>query len=104
MQAGGNILLNCKVAAVDLAAKTVTLAKPLPADDTIAGSADAPASTPSPGSQTLEFDAVILAAPAWATAVMLEHSYPEATALLNQIDYCSVAIVTMTFKRQAHPQ
>ena len=107
MQAGGNILLNCKVAAVDLAAKTITLAKPLPADDTMgdvtaaSGSATTSASAPSPGSQTLAYDAVILATPAWATAAMLEHNHPKAAALLNQIDYCSVAIVAMAFKRQA---
>ena len=110
MQAGSNILLNCKVAAVDLAAKTITLAKPLSADtltNNAAGKTGTSASaatagtTPSPGSQTLEFDAVILAAPAWATATMFQHSQPETAALLNQIDYCSVAIVTLAFKRQA---
>ena len=110
MQAGGNILLNCKVASVDLRAKTVTLAKPLPADtltNNAAGKTGTSASaatsgaTPSPSSQTLEFDAVILAAPAWTTAAMLKHSQPEAAGLLSQIDYCSVAIVTLAFKRQA---
>ncbi len=41
------------------------------------------------------FDAVVCAAPAWATAEMLVADFPDAAALLTTIDYASVVLVTL---------
>ena len=43
------------------------------------------------------FDAVVLAAPSWATADLLSESHPAAAALLCDIEYASVVLVTLSF-------
>ena len=51
-----------------------------------------------PDGRTSEnFDAVVLAAPSWATADLLSESHPAAAALLSDIDYASVVLVTLSF-------
>ena len=52
------------------------------------------------GSEVLEADAVIVAAPAHAAANMLPHS-PGTAALLGLIDYASVAVVTLSVRTDA---
>ncbi|GLF97788.1 protoporphyrinogen oxidase [Streptomyces yaizuensis] len=48
---------------------------------------------------TLEADAVVLAAPAWSTAELLADSSPAAAAGIGRIEYASMALVTLAFRR-----
>lgn len=47
------------------------------------------------------FEAVVLAAPSWATADLLSESHPAAAALLSDIDYASVVLVTLSFNPES---
>ena len=51
----------------------------------------------SDGRASETFDAVVLAAPSWATADLLSESHPAAAALLSDINYASVVLVTLSF-------
>ena len=51
----------------------------------------------SDGRASKNFDAVVLAAPSWATADLLSESHPAAAALLCDIEYASVVLVTLSF-------
>lgn len=51
----------------------------------------------SDGRASENFDAVVLAAPSWATADLLSESHPAAAALLCDIEYASVVLVTLSF-------
>jgi oxygen-dependent protoporphyrinogen oxidase len=51
--------------------------------------------------ETLDFDAVVVAAPAPAAARLLAEVAPDAAFALAAIDYASVAIVTYVFDRQS---
>jgi oxygen-dependent protoporphyrinogen oxidase len=53
------------------------------------------------GSYRIEADAVVLATPAWESAALLAGHAPVASALLAQLDYASVALVTFVFPRSA---
>ncbi|MFE7539780.1 protoporphyrinogen oxidase [Streptomyces platensis] len=51
------------------------------------------------GDRTLEADAVVLATPAGAAAGLLRTECPDAAAALDTVDYASMALVTMAFRR-----
>ncbi|MFG2139797.1 protoporphyrinogen oxidase [Streptomyces sp. NPDC048650] len=51
------------------------------------------------GDRSLGADAVIMAAPADAAARILRHGCPAAAAELDTVDYASMALVTMAFRR-----
>ncbi|REK85718.1 protoporphyrinogen oxidase [Streptomyces inhibens] len=51
------------------------------------------------GDRTVTADAVVLAAPAGAAAYILRHDCPAAAAELAAVDYASMALVTMAFRR-----
>ncbi|UKY53327.1 protoporphyrinogen oxidase [Streptomyces inhibens] len=51
------------------------------------------------GARTVTADAVVLAAPAGAAAHILRHDCPAAAAELAAVDYASMALVTMAFRR-----
>ncbi|MET8180887.1 protoporphyrinogen oxidase [Streptomyces sp. NPDC005336] len=55
--------------------------------------------TGGPGGGVLEADAVVLAAPAPAAARLLAADSPAASAELATVDYASMALVTMAFRR-----
>ena len=57
---------------------------------------------PTTDERALLADAVILATPAAPTSRLLRNSSPTAATLLADIDYASVAIVTMVLARSAH--
>lgn len=50
-----------------------------------------------------EFDAVVLAVPAFAAAKLLRKANPQAAAALDTVDYASVALVTMLYSPDAVP-
>jgi oxygen-dependent protoporphyrinogen oxidase len=52
---------------------------------------------------TNEADAVVLATPAWVTAALLRRHDDEAAALLDAIDYASVAVVTFRVRPESVP-
>jgi oxygen-dependent protoporphyrinogen oxidase len=52
---------------------------------------------------TGEFDAVVLATPAWATAALLRPHDDEAAALLDAIDYASVVVATFRTRPDCVP-
>ena len=54
--------------------------------------------------ELVQADAVVLATPAAATARLLSDVAPDAALELAQIDYASMAIVTMAFRRREFPQ
>ena len=49
------------------------------------------------GRASENFDAVVLATPSWATADLLLKSHSETAALISDIDYASVVLVTLAF-------
>ena len=51
----------------------------------------------SDGRDSENFDAVVLATPSWAAAELLSKSHSDAAALLSDIDYASVVLVTLAF-------
>ncbi|MFG2863652.1 protoporphyrinogen oxidase [Streptomyces sioyaensis] len=51
------------------------------------------------GDRTLTADAVVMAAPAGAAAHLLRQGSPAAAAELDTVDYASMALVTMAFRR-----
>ena len=53
--------------------------------------------------QLLQADAVVLATPAPATARLLSDVAPDAALELGQVEYASMAIVTMAFRRRDFP-
>ncbi len=53
--------------------------------------------------EVLQFDAVVLATPATATARLLSDVAPVAALTLARIDYASMAIVTLAFSARAFP-
>lgn len=53
---------------------------------------------PTTGPERVEVDAVVLAAPAAAAARLLRHLTPDAAAELGEIEYASLAIVTLAFR------
>ncbi|HLN76727.1 MAG TPA: protoporphyrinogen oxidase [Nocardioidaceae bacterium] len=54
--------------------------------------------------EVVQADAVVLATPAPATARLLSDVAPDAALELAQIEYASMAIVTMAFRRREFPQ
>lgn len=54
--------------------------------------------------EVLQADAVVLATPAAATSRLLAEVAPDAAVELAQIEYASMAIVTMAFRRRDFPQ
>jgi oxygen-dependent protoporphyrinogen oxidase len=54
--------------------------------------------------EVVQADAVVLATPAAATARLLSDVAPDAALELAQIEYASMAIVTMAFRRREFPQ
>jgi oxygen-dependent protoporphyrinogen oxidase len=53
--------------------------------------------------EVLQYDAVVLATPARATARLLSDVTPAAALALARIEYASMAIVTMAFPKRAFP-
>ncbi|MFE5482565.1 protoporphyrinogen oxidase [Streptomyces sp. NPDC056527] len=51
------------------------------------------------GGRTVVADAVVLATPAWATAELLGHEAPRAADELGAVEYASMALVTLAFRR-----
>jgi oxygen-dependent protoporphyrinogen oxidase len=51
--------------------------------------------------ESLDADAVVLATPAWVTASLVRGSSPSAAALLDNVRYASVTLVTMAFAADA---
>lgn len=49
--------------------------------------------------ETLAADAVVLATPAWASAALLTDTCPAAAADLGAVEYASMALVTLAFRR-----
>ncbi|TXS57379.1 protoporphyrinogen oxidase [Streptomyces sp. t39] len=49
--------------------------------------------------ETLAADAVVLATPAWASAALLSDACPAAAAELGAVEYASMALVTLAFRR-----
>ncbi|MFF3285829.1 protoporphyrinogen oxidase [Streptomyces sp. NPDC003023] len=49
--------------------------------------------------QTLTADAVVLATPAWSASALLTDESPTAAAELGRVEYASMALVTMAFRR-----
>ncbi len=94
-QLKGKIALNRRVASVDPHTQTIVFDD----DDALPSESRSPMKFQSP----VKFDAAVLATPAWATAQMLRPHQAEVAALLSQIDYCSVAIVTVAFNRKDVP-
>jgi oxygen-dependent protoporphyrinogen oxidase len=48
---------------------------------------------------TLDADAVVLATPAWSASALLASESPAAAAELGRVEYASMALVTMAFRR-----
>jgi oxygen-dependent protoporphyrinogen oxidase len=48
---------------------------------------------------TLDADAVVLATPAWSASALLASESPTAAAELGRVEYASMALVTMAFRR-----
>lgn len=55
----------------------------------------------SDGRDSENFDAVVLATPSWAAAELLSKSHSDAAALLSDIDYASVVLVTLAFNHSS---
>lgn len=51
------------------------------------------------GGGTLDTDAVVLATPAWSASALLASVSPAAAAELGRVEYASMALVTMAFRR-----
>lgn len=51
------------------------------------------------GGRAITADAVVLATPAWATAELLGHEAPRAADELGAVEYASMALVTLAFRR-----
>ena len=56
----------------------------------------------SDGRASENFDAIVLATPSWAAADLLPKSHSETAAMINDIDYASVVLVTLAFNSD-HP-
>ncbi|MFD5103584.1 protoporphyrinogen oxidase [Streptomyces albidochromogenes] len=50
--------------------------------------------------RVIEADSVVLAAPAWAASALLSAESPAAAAELSAVEYASMALVTMAFRRR----
>ena len=57
----------------------------------------------SDGRASESFDAVVLATPAWVAADLLPKSHSETAALISDIDYASVVLVTLAFNPDCLP-
>jgi protoporphyrinogen/coproporphyrinogen III oxidase len=55
--------------------------------------------------EAMEVDAICLAVPAYASALLLSHASPQLSLLLNQIKFASTATVNLAYRRDniAHP-
>ena len=56
----------------------------------------------SDGRASENFDAIVLATPSWTTADLLAKSHSETAAMISDIDYASVVLVTLAFNSD-HP-
>ena len=56
----------------------------------------------SDGRASKNFDAIVLATPSWAAADLLAKSHSETAAMISDIDYASVVLVTLVFNSD-HP-
>ena len=57
----------------------------------------------SDGRASENFDAIVLATPSWAAADLLAISHSETAAMINDIDYASVVLVTLAFNPDCLP-
>ena len=57
----------------------------------------------SDGRASENFDAIVLATPSWAAADLLDKSHSETAAMINDIDYASVVLVTLAFNPDCLP-
>lgn len=103
-----NIHLNCPAHSIEPADLTTTgnfslkIASPLSSNTFLSSNTLLPVNTPL-SSNTLTADAVILATPAYVAADLLENSFPQASRLLREIEYASVALVSLAFEAQDVP-
>ncbi|MFD9029970.1 protoporphyrinogen oxidase [Streptomyces sp. NPDC059567] len=91
--AGGEILTHAPVTEL----RRIPAAPESP--DAIGGPAPATRWRVVVGGRTVVADAVVLATPAWATAELLGHEAPRAADELGAVEYASMALVTLAFRR-----